>query len=337
MEVMKILLKKIKPFFALLSTGIFLVLVFQMVYSSFSRSEILVQQNSENKLSASVANAFDGLSLQAQAAYMYDINKDQVLFSLHPDEELPLASITKIMTTLVARENASQSALITITKDDLNIEGDTGFIVGEHWRMGDLLNAMLIISSNAGAHTIARFIGSDGQPTAVEDQAAARAHFIQMMNAEAQSLRLTQMKFFNESGLDIESTSTASSTISHPKTILTPGSYGSAHDVALLLTDLWKKYPESLEITTLPAARIVSQDNIPHILPNTDEDVGKIPGLIASKTGYTTLAGGNLAIIFDRGINDPVVAVVLGSSYKGRFDDMTKLVDAAIKESAIQN
>ena len=336
-EIMKISLKKIKPFFALLSSGIFLVLVFQMAYTSFSRSGTLVQQNSQNELSASVANAFDGLSLDAEAAYVYDINKNQVLFALHPDEKLPLASITKIMTTLVARENASESALITITKDDLSTEGDTGFLVGEHWRMGDLLNAMLIISSNDGAHTIARFIGSGGQPVAPADEAAARTHFVQMMNAQAQSLGLTEMAFFNESGLDIVSTSTASSTINHDRPLLTPGSYGSAHDVALLLTDLWKKYPANLEITTLPAARIVSQDNIAHVLPNTDEDVGKIPGLIASKTGYTTLAGGNLAVIFDRGINDPVVAVVLGSSYKGRFNDMTKLVDAAIKDSAIPN
>jgi D-alanyl-D-alanine carboxypeptidase len=47
------------------------------------------------------------------------------------------------------------------------------------------------------------------------------------------------------------------------------------------------------------------------------------------KTGFTDLAGGNLAIVFDVGLAHPVVAVVLGSSEEGRFSDMQKLVDRA--------
>ena len=138
-----------------------------------------------------------------------------------------------------------------------------------------------------------------------------------MMNEKARVLGLTQMEFFNESGLDIDQ--------------VQAGGYGSAHDVALLFAELWKKYPETIEVTARKDARIVSQDEIAHILPNTNEIIGKFSGLVASKTGYTTLAGGNLAIIFDRGIGDPVVAVVLGSTYKGRFDDMEKLVEATRK------
>ena len=49
------------------------------------------------------------------------------------------------------------------------------------------------------------------------------------------------------------------------------------------------------------------------------------------------MSGGNLAVIFDRGIGDPVLAVVLGASYKGRFDDMEKLVSTVTKFENFQN
>ena len=64
---------------------------------------------------------------------------------------------------------------------------------------------------------------------------------------------------------------------------------------------------------------------------NTNIDVEKIPGLLASKTGYTTLAGGNLVVAFDASIGRPIIVVVLGSSQEGRFKDVQSLVNASIK------
>ena len=63
---------------------------------------------------------------------------------------------------------------------------------------------------------------------------------------------------------------------------------------------------------------------------NTNQETGKFPLLIASKTGYTDLAGGNLALAFDAGFNRPIIIVVLGSSYEGRFADAEKLVWATL-------
>ena len=57
--------------------------------------------------------------------------------------------------------------------------------------------------------------------------------------------------------------------------------------------------------------------------------MGNIAGVLASKTGYTTLAGGNLVVAFDAGLNHPVIVAVLGSSYNGRFSDVTTLIEAA--------
>ena len=72
-------------------------------------------------------------------------------------------------------------------------------------------------------------------------------------------------------------------------------------------------------------------DNRVHILSNTNESLGRYPGILGSKTGYTDLAGGNLVIVFDVGINHPVAAVVLGSTREGRFEDMAKLTQATLK------
>lgn len=282
------------------------------------------KQNMEKKNDAEEAlSPFRNLTLEARAAYVLDLRTKEVLFIKNENEKLPLASVTKLMTTLVARDNLPASAVLTITSDDLETEGDSGLRIGERWRIGDLLNLMLIISSNDAAHAVASFVGRSVQLGHDDSPKISRINFVKMMNDEAIALGLNQMEFFNESGLDFEATQNGLP--------VQAGGYGSAHDVALLFAELWSRYPDVLEITSHKDARIYSQDNIAHILPNTNEIVGHLPGLVASKTGYTDLSGGNLAIIFDKGVGDPVVAVVLGSTYKGRFDDMKKIVNTVVQ------
>jgi D-alanyl-D-alanine carboxypeptidase len=93
---------------------------------------------------------------------------------------------------------------------------------------------------------------------------------------------------------------------------------------------------EIIEPTRYPSITIESLDGFTHTAPNTDIIVQSVPSLIAGKTGYTVLAGGNLTIIFDAGVQQPIAVVVLGSSYNGRFDDIKKLVDSSIKTIANQ-
>ncbi|HBH71280.1 MAG: Penicillin-binding protein dacF [Parcubacteria group bacterium GW2011_GWC1_42_11] len=259
--------------------------------------------------SVKTTNPFETISLEAHAAYVIELKTGTVLYAKNENQRLPLASITKLMTTLIARENLSKDLVATITKDDLSVMGDSGLHPGERWSLGDILNVMLLVSSNDAAHAVSGLLGQG------DDTDAKRAVFIQKMNEKAGLLNLEQMEFFNESGLDVSDSQN--------------GGYGSARNVAILFAELWRKYPETVEITAHKDARIYSQDNIAHILPNTNEIVGSIPGLIASKTGFTDMSGGNLTVIFDRGIGDPVLIVVLGSGYKGRFDDVQKLVYAS--------
>jgi D-alanyl-D-alanine carboxypeptidase len=89
-----------------------------------------------------------------------------------------------------------------------------------------------------------------------------------------------------------------------------------------------EKHPELLEATKYQTIEIDSLDKT-HKAQNTNMDVDQIPGLIASKTGYTSMAGGNLVIAFDASIGRPIIVVVLGSSLDGRFTDVSKLVSAS--------
>jgi D-alanyl-D-alanine carboxypeptidase len=91
-------------------------------------------------------------------------------------------------------------------------------------------------------------------------------------------------------------------------------------------------YPDILIPTQQTAARVYNTNGDYHETENTNDIVNRIPNLIGSKTGYTDLAGGNLTIAFDLGLNRPIIITVLGSTRDERFSDVLKLV-AAVQES----
>ena len=255
---------------------------------------------------------FEHVSIEAQAAYVYDLTAEKILFSKNERSQLPLASLTKLMTALVASELISVDSIVTIEKESIAINGDNGFHTGERWKFKDLLDYTLLVSSNDGANAIAVAAGAF-----IHNQ----DNFVDQMNQTAASLGLTQTYFINESGLD--------------KSPLVGGGYGSARDTASLLAYIISIHPKLLEATAYETLNFVSEDQYIYNATNTNSAVGNIPGLVASKTGFTELAGGNLAIVFDAGINRPVVAVVLGSSFEGRFRDIEKLVGASLEDIAL--
>lgn len=313
--------KRAQYFFVVLCSGAFLAVAMQGIFSyfvSYTSSQSKEKQIVVEEIRAEpLVNPFQNITLMARAVYVANLSTGEVIYSKNENEKLPLASITKLMTAFVAREQMNESVILTVLPDDLLAEGDSGLHAGERWRLGDILSMMLLVSSNDSARAVATFVGSSGQVDAIQSKALAREHFIQKMNETATSLKLPSMQFFNESGLDVSPTQN--------------GGYGSAKDVAVLFTQIWKKYPGIVEPTSKREMKIKSQDRLVHNLVNTNDIVGHIPGLIASKTGFTDLSGGNLAVIFDKGVGDVYVAVVLGSGYKERFYDMQKLVSSVVE------
>jgi len=243
-------------------------------------------------------NPFDLITVEAEAVFVYDIVTGEILYSRNEEKQLALASITKLMTAVIAREYLQDNLIVSITRKAIMEEGDSGLMIGETWRLQDLIDFTLLTSSNDGAYAIAT--------------ASESLSFIDKMNEKAHTIELTQTYFSNESGLDA----------SHNN----GGAYGSARDVALLVEYIIRNHVDLIESTRNPVVTINS-----HHATNTNKYTGDIPGLIGSKTGYTDLAGGNLVIAFDAGINRPIVISVLGSSYSERFRDVDKLAAASLK------
>jgi len=141
--------------------------------------------------------------------------------------------------------------------------------------------------------------------------------FVGEMNKEADNLGMKNTYYFNETGLDQSAT--------------TSGAYGSAQDVATLFAHIIEHEPALLTATTKKEISGQTLDGAFYVATNTDGIVNQIPGVIGSKTGYTSLAGGNLVIAFDPEIGRPIVICVLGSTEQGRFEDVKTLTAATLK------
>lgn len=257
-------------------------------------------------------NPFLHLELEAKAVYVYDLRDQTVLYARHATEILPLASLTKIMTAVVALEHLSKDSLVSIDKESLALEGSIGLKLGDVLDRDSMLTAMLVESSNDVAHALAKKVGTDSRKGSDPIDT-----FIGLMNQKAAELGLSKTQFYDESGLDIST--------------LKSGGYGSAQDLGSLLAYAYRTYPEIFEVTKQPTVSIVSKNNIWYPLENTNTSIDRIPNLLVSKTGYTKLAGGNLSVIFEMDPGHPVMAVVLGSSMSGRFDDIVRVVESSIR------
>ena len=256
-------------------------------------------------------NTFENITLEAKAAYVWDINTRQALYNKDADKKLPLASLAKVMTAVTVSDHIPKGAVVTVDRNALRTEGDTGLLSGEQWRLRDLLEFTLLVSSNDGAEALANVASSRET-----EHASTSPSFAQSMNEKAREIGLTQSYFSNPSGLD---------TSEHES-----GAYGSARDMARLFEYALKNIPDALEATTYDDVEITSLSGFKHDAKNTNILTNKIPALIASKTGFTNLAGGNLVIAFEAGPGKQIVIAVLGSTYDGRFTDVEKLVSATL-------
>lgn len=265
------------------------------------------------------ANSYTGLGLTAKSVYVWDAQTHRKLYAYNEHVRYPLASVTKMMMALVAVEVLPPTTKITIAPVDLLEEGDTGLRVGEKWALKDLLKFTLVVSSNDGASAIASVAGASLlRNSSSTDPLSNKKMFIQKMNEKARTIGLENTYFNNESGLDIES--------------VTAGAYGSSRDMAMLFEYVYRNHPELFTSTAFSKVDITSDTNIVHHAVNTNATVDSIPGMIGSKTGYTDLAGGNLVVIVDIGLDHPVIFAVLGSTREARFTDIQKLITATVKE-----
>lgn len=138
------------------------------------------------------------LEIHSKNALLYNLDEDTVLYEKNPDEKIAIASLTKLMTAVVAVENISSlDEKVKLTTKDFEglIEANAsvaGFSVGQNPTYRDLLYGLLLPSGADAALALARNV------------AGSRDNFVKMMNAKAKELGLVNTHFVNETGLDAE-------------------------------------------------------------------------------------------------------------------------------------
>ncbi len=268
----------------------------------------------EEPIAPPVTNPYQAVFVDAEAYVVYDVRAGRVLSAKNADTVRPLASLTKIMTALVALESDAE-APVPISSVALDTEGDSGLVEDERWNLRDLVSFTLLTSSNDGADALAASVGGlfESTPQMAPEHERVDA-FVERMNVRARELGLSQMFFRNASGLDTYSGR--------------EGGAGTAEEVARLIAYVWEHHGEVLDDTAFTVQEYVSESGVSHVAHNTNEHVTDLYGVLGSKTGYTDLAGGNLTFMYDSGFDHPIVVVVLGSTREGRFEDVEHLVRA---------
>jgi len=247
--------------------------------------------------------------IQAVSAFVWDVKEQRALYNRNASAQLPLASLTKLMTALVAVESLGNKGQVAMTLDAINQYGPSDFADGEVFPAKALADFVLVSSSNDGAYALAAAAGAAllGSGTSSEPT------FVEAMNVRAEELGLSQTYFSNPTGLDNSASES--------------GSYGSARDMAFLMEYLVKNRPDIIE-GSIPLYTSVAGTTV-HTASNTNDVLLRIPNLLGTKTGYTDLAGGNLVVAFNAGLDRPVIVSILGSTREGRFNDVLSLVKYA--------
>ena len=274
------------------------------------------RENFVENVAPNTPQKIESIALTADAAYVFDVVGQRVLYEKNADAILPLASITKLMTALVAYELVPDDTLVTISDAAAAQQSGGSLTTGETFEVKELADYALISSYNSASYALADSVGEllgDEDPL---------SQFVAAMNIRAEELNLPSLEYRNPTGLDISATEA--------------GAVGNARDTSFLLEYILVNYPEILTPTVTEYTRLYNEAGDFHEAYNTNNALAEIPNLLGSKTGYTDLAGGNLTIAFDAGYNRPIIVTVLGSTRNERFSDVKRIVSEVQKSMSKQ-
>ena len=229
-----------------------------------------------------------GPPIQARAAILVDRASNAVLWTKNPDDPLPMASTTKMMTALVALETLSPDQRVTVPSEAVVGQASMGLDPGEAVSVETLLYGALLVSGNDAAMTLA--IRAAGNVDA----------FVERMNARAAEWGLNNTHFANPHGLDA------------------PDHVSSALDLAAL----GRRVLSNPLLASIVATRSIVIGG--YSLTNTNKLLTSYPGADGVKTGTTDAAGQVLVASATRGKNS-AISVVMNSP--DRFAESTRLLD----------
>ena len=267
-------------------------------------------------------SAAPSLDVKAKSAILVDAISGKILYAQNPDESLPPASMTKMMTEYLVEEAVAKGKLkwddIVTASDYAHFMGKgdgskVGLAVGEQHTVEELTYAMTVGSAN------------DATVALAEKLAGSETSFVQMMNEKAKELGMTNSHFATSTGYPKKDLGTYAPAIEGESMM-------SARDAAILAWHLIHDFPDSLNFNKTAKYTFMQGQN-PRELKNYNF---MIPGLIYGnlvqgvdglKTGHTSAAGYNFtATAVQNGMR--LISVVQGTtSEKERFFQTKKLLD----------
>jgi D-alanyl-D-alanine carboxypeptidase len=233
--------------------------------------------------------------IKGQHAIVVDVEAGQILYAVDPHARVADASLTKMMTAMIALDLASPDQVLTVPAAATQVIPDVmGLSAGEQLSVRELLDGMLLDSGNDAAETLAQAL-------------VPRDQFLERMNRKAQAMHLRDTRFVNPSGLD------------------EPNHYSSAYDLAVITATLLLDYPELRSIVGTRQVTLAATPTHKWFKPTSlNRLLSTYPGAIGVKPGYTDNAGYCLAAAATRG-GHTLIVVVLGSTQ--HFTDATTLLD----------
>jgi D-alanyl-D-alanine carboxypeptidase len=245
------------------------------------------------------------LPLRSKAAVVLDTKKGEIIFAKNMEKELPIASLTKLMSILVFLEtNPDLDDTVTITIADANCSGKSQLKVGETFTLRDLLHASLMSSSNRAIRALARASG------------LSPLEFVARMNRKAKEPGLENTFFCEPTGLDEKNRSTA---------------LGCAKLLYFVLQD-----SVIASISSKTTYEFVSLDlkKRKHLIGNTNKLLFSSLKVKGGKTGYNGASGWCLGTLVEGEDGNEMVAVVLGAPTKHtRFKEIRSIVEWCIEEN----
>lgn len=225
----------------------------------------------------------------------------KILNQKNADLILPIASITKLMVAVIAKENVNLEENILATPDYIGLE-ESAFILetSKTYKAKDLLFNALISSDNDSARLLGSALGEN--------------NFVAKMNLKAQGLGMASTSFVNITGLDPVVPSGRLNT-------------STANDLVRLISYIQSRYPEILRVTTQSLYNFCDVNNYCKQVASTnkllDDENFKLK-IMGGKTGYTDLAGKNLVLVVGLLDDVSIINIVLGS--EDNFADTLSLI-----------
>lgn len=258
----------------------------------------------------------DNISISSGAAIVVELETGTVLYEKDADTSYYPASITKVMTALLALENCDLDEVVTFSEEAVyKNEGDTSHIareVGEKMTMENCLYGMMLESANECAWAIGEHVGGGSMD-----------EFVNMMNAKAKELGCTGTHFANPNGLP------------------DPDHYVTARDMSLIARAAYQ-YPEFRKISstrayTIPAdnkKEAYSCNNTHGMISNHRGSSHLYEYALGGKTGYTDEAG-NTLVTFAEKNGMTLLCVILNSSNPAHYNDTESLFEYCFQNFSI--